>query len=241
MSRWVSVQKGSSWRDWATKCELASRRILCLRCIQYPPLLILGMLRLFPSNLPELFYGQPPNCVNCSGRCREVAEVSVKSTECADEVPRWETENWSRWEGEKTEGENLNLKVGRSCSLRKMKTEKEVKVANRKWKWLIYKLRKLVGWADGGIESCNLKVGKLLLLVLAKTQKFGFFNSFATHLSPDAKVAIPMEIWVKNVKIWIKTFPLICCRLFAQQQECNESLDKSHNVWKKHHIIIVNW
>ena len=38
-------------------------------------------------------------------------------------------------------------------------------------------------------------------VVLGKTQKFWFFNPFATHLSPDAKVGIQMEIGVEKQKI----------------------------------------
>ena len=42
----------------------------------------------FPLKFTGTFLWPAPNYVNYSGRCREVAEVSVKSTECADEVPR---------------------------------------------------------------------------------------------------------------------------------------------------------
>ena len=140
--------------------------------------------------------------------------------ECVDEVPLWESKK-TKSESKKSQKWKLNVLM--KLLIEKSRTdlaEKKVKIWQRKAKIksLVKKLENYLAkkeknlthrngqkreghdvWTNMGwnwefqFESWNV--------VLGKTQKFWFFNPFATHLSPDAKVGIQMKIGVEKQNI----------------------------------------
>ena len=121
---------------------------------------------------------------------------------------RWKLKTESRTWKIKTENESWICSFIKICWELGESWQKKVKVLKLKNHFSEKFTRLKVGkkreghddaWTHGGIWEFQFESWNV---VLAKTQKFCFFDPSATHLSPDAKVAI----WMKNWSWKSKTF-----------------------------------